>query len=124
MSEDNEKQWILNKKTGRMVKKGSITHRRLINEGVFQRTEVDDSILHVIQEGDNINEIKKQLTVGLPPNMSVRRGHGRNKGRLVKGFKVGRPKRQRELSISGIHSIDDLTPEDYRYNPTDSESEF
>jgi len=86
--------WIINPKTNRMIKRDSITHRRLINQGVFQRTTLNNEVLHTIQENDNIEELKKQLQRTLPSNQSVRRGIGRNKGRLIKGFKSGRPKKK------------------------------
>lgn len=112
---NNENEWLLNPKTGRMVKKNSITHRRLINQGVFKRTQTDDNVLHIIQENDDVESIKKQLSTGLPDNMSIRRGHGRNRGRLVKGFRVGRPRRPKEYQYN---------PTDDEVNPTDSESDF
>ena len=109
----SSEEWVLNPKTNRMVKKNSITHRRLINQGVFKRTKPDDDVVHVIQENDDVGEIKKQLSVDLPENMNIRRGHGRNKGKLVKGFRSGRPKsppvpkRQRQTA-------EDLTEEEVR----------
>ena len=84
--------WILNPHTNRMIKKNSITHRRLINQGKME-DYLDETVVHVIQPDDDIEEKKKELSKDLPPNKNIRVGLGRYKGKLVVGYKSGRKKK-------------------------------
>jgi hypothetical protein len=86
--------WVTNPKTKKLVKIGSQTHRRLINEGVLKNTRLDEKVLaNYDPEVDDVGELKKQLQSNLSDNEIISVGRGRYKNKLVRGYKgaKGRP---------------------------------
>ena len=86
--------WVTNPKTKKLVKIGSQTHRRLINEGVLKNTRLDEKVLANYDPAvDDVGELKKQLQSNLSDNEIISVGRGRYKNKLVRGYKgaKGRP---------------------------------
>ena len=86
--------WVTNPKTKKLVKIGSQTHRRLINEGVLKNTRLDEKVLANYDPAvDDVGELKKQLQSNISDNEIISVGRGRYRNKLVKGFKgkKGRP---------------------------------
>lgn len=98
-----EQNWVTNPNTKKLVKIGSQTHRRLINEGVIKNTKLDEKILATYDpEKDDIDELKKQLknSMLLKDNEIINVGRGRYKNKLIRGYKgnKGRPANKNNLS--------------------------
>lgn len=86
--------WVTNPKTKKLVKIGSQTHRRLINEGVLKNTRLDKKVLANYDPAvDDVDELKKQLQSNISDNEIISVGRGRYKNKLVRGYKgaKGRP---------------------------------
>ena len=86
--------WVTNPKTKKLVKIGSQTHRRLINEGVLKNTRLDEKVLANYDPAvDDVGELKKQLQSNISDNEIISVGRGRYKNKLVRGYKgnKGRP---------------------------------
>ncbi len=113
--------WVTNPKTKKLVKIGSQTHRRLINEGVLKNTRLDEKVLATYDpEVDDVGELKKQLQSNISDNEIISVGRGRYKNKLVKGFKgqKGRPYNNLEPTSSVDQYIQSLLNE-----PTEEQEE-
>ena len=100
-------EWIVNPLTQRLVKNGSQTHRRLVNQGVLKNTQIDEKVLTSYDpDTDDIEQLKEQLQPKLSENEIVARGKGRYKNKLVRSFKgnKGRPTSKRPIINSNIDS--------------------
>ena len=101
-----------NPQTNRMVKIGGTTHRRLVNSGVLKNKRRDPRVLYTLDEGDDIQSIKRQLkeTANLNDSESMKyHPSGKYKGKIVKTHKIGRKsKRQPVESESESESEDEL----------------
>ena len=66
--------WIINPRTGRPLKDGSITHRRLINQGIMNNTTIDKKQVYVERPGDDMKAIIAELkrTTNLAPNETLK----------------------------------------------------
>ena len=91
-----EQDWITNPVTKKLVKIGSQTHRKLINQGILKNTKIDEKVLASYTETDDVLELKKQLKNNLKDNQIINVGRGRYKDKLVVGYKglKGRPLKQ------------------------------
>jgi hypothetical protein len=93
-------EWIVNPLTQRLVKNGSQTHRRLVNQGVLKNTQIDEKVLTTYDpDTDDIEQLKEQLQPKLSDNEIVSIGKGRYKNKLVRSFKgnKGRPTSKRPI---------------------------
>lgn len=89
---DND--YVRNPNTGRMVKIGGASYRRLINEGVLKNKRKDPRVAYNLEQGDDVDAIKRQLKtqIKLKKGETIRKGAGRNKGKLMIAYKGGRYK--------------------------------
>lgn len=87
--------YVRNPITGRLVKIGSMTYRKLVNEKVIKNTRKDPKIAYKLDDGDDIDAIKKDLRskIKLRRGETLRKGTGKNKGKIIKAFVGGRYKK-------------------------------
>ena len=77
-----------------MVKIGGASYRRLINEGVLKNKRKDPRVAYNLEKGDDVEAIKRELKgqLKLKKGETIRKGAGRNKGKLMVAYKGGRYK--------------------------------
>lgn len=92
--------YVRNPQTGRLVKIGSMTYRKLINNRVIKNTRRDPNVVYKLDDGDDINAIKADLKkkIKLKKGETLRKGTGKNKGKIIKSFVGGRYKKDPESS--------------------------
>lgn len=92
--------YVRNPQTGRLVKIGSMTYRKLINNRVIKNTRKDPNVVYKLDDGDDINAIKADLKkkIKLKTGETLRKGTGKNKGKIIKSFVGGRYKKDPESS--------------------------
>ena len=98
---DND--YVRNPNTGRMVKIGGASYRRLINEGpVLKNKRKDPRVAYNLEQGDDVDAIKRQLKtqIKLKKGETIRKGAGRNKGKLMIAYKGGRYKNSQGYNSS------------------------
>lgn len=95
-----DSEYVRNPLTGRLIKIGSMTYRKLINEKVIKNKRKDPKIVYSLDEGDDVVSIKKDLRskISLKKGETLRNGTGKNKGKIIKSFVGGRYKKDPESS--------------------------
>jgi hypothetical protein len=109
---DND--YVRNPNTGRMVKIGGASYRRLINEGVLKNKRKDPRVAYNLEQGDDVDAIKKQLKtqIKLKKGETIRKGAGRNKGKLMIAYKGGRYKNSQGYNSDSSSESDSSSSED------------
>lgn len=99
--------YVKNPKTGRLIKIGSMTHRKLINEKVIKNTKKNPKIAYKLDEGDDIEAIKRELKskIKLKKGETLRTGVGKNKGKIMVAFKGGRYKKDESDSDDEFENL-------------------
>ena len=87
--------WIVNPETNRMVKVGSQTYRKLVNQGVLKNSTLDSRVLASYDETDDVDELKRQLSHNLGENEIISKGKGRYKNKLIKSYKGRKGRRSK-----------------------------
>lgn len=102
--------YVRNPKTGRLVKIGSVTYRQLINEKVLKNTRKDPKVAYKLDEGDDINAIKRDLKkkIKLKKGETLRTGTGKNKGKIMIAYKGGRYKKDESSDSEDSDDFDSL----------------
>jgi hypothetical protein len=102
--------YIKNPNTGRLVKIGSKTHRTLVNSGVIKNKRKDPRVLYKLDKNDDVNAITKELkkNIKLKPNETIKKGVGKNAGKLMKSYKGGRYKKDEPDSDSDSDDFNSL----------------
>ena len=123
---ENVKDWIVNPTTNRLIKIGSPTYRRLVNQGVIKNTWLDDRVLAHYGENDDVEQLKHQLCHRLHPNEIISRGKGRYKGKLIRTYKgsKGRPKKANpEPEVALEEWVSNILTSQPVYSESDSETD-
>ena len=74
---------IINPKTNRPVRVGSPTWRKLVKEQVVAGHYRNTSVLHELQEGEDIDEVKQKYKKMAPPGKIVAKGRGLHANKIV-----------------------------------------
>ena len=75
---------IVNPRTGRGVKVGGKTWRRLVKDGLIENNYRDPKELYEIKKDDDVEQKKEELDKVLPRGTHSARGRGKHKGKIVK----------------------------------------
>jgi hypothetical protein len=102
--------YFTNPKTGRLVKYNSPTYRKLVNEGIIKNTRKDPRVAYKLDETDDVEAIKKELKtkIKLKKGEMLKKGVGKNKGKLMIAFKGGRYKKDEPDSDSSDSDLESL----------------
>lgn len=75
--------YVINPKTSRPVKIGSIVYIRLVKEGVLKNTVKNEKELYEYNDGEDIESIKREINKKLPPSQVAVKGQGKYKNKIV-----------------------------------------
>ena len=62
--------WVINPKTSRAIKIGSMTYNKLINQGVLKNRKIDPNHIYEMKPGDDKKAIMHQLRLTTPMNQN------------------------------------------------------
>jgi hypothetical protein len=75
--------YVINPKTSRPVKIGSIVYTRLVKEGILKNTVKNEKELYEYNDGEDIESIKKEINKKLPASQVAVKGQGKYKNKIV-----------------------------------------
>lgn len=76
-------QWMKNPLTGRPIKIGATTWRRLVKDGVIKGKYADDEYVYELNEKESIEDQKRRFNNQLPKGLYASKGTGIYSGKLM-----------------------------------------